>query len=113
MPSIDYLVKRGARFKNGEPVTKVEAPKQEPAAPLVAAAKIDASPIAEAVEKLSDAVSNAMNSQRQILEALSERLQDQPSPVAVEQEVWEFKIQRDSKGRIESIKANKTTDRNQ
>ena len=106
MPSIDYLIQRGARFKNGDPVIKAEAPKQEPVAPLVAEAKIDASPIAEVIEKLSGSVGEAMESQRRILEALSENMQRKPEI----QEVWEFKIQRDGKGRIESITANKTTD---
>jgi hypothetical protein len=110
MPSVDYLIERGARFKTGEPVTRPEEPKQEHEAPLVVAAKIDASPITEAAEKLSDAVSSAMDSQRQMLEVITESMRrQQPSP-ATGQEVWEFKIKRDSKGRIESIVANRATD---
>jgi len=113
MPSVDYLIERGARFKTGEPVTRPEEPKQEHEAPLVVAAKIDASPITEVAERISDAVSSAMDSQRQMLEALTESVRRQQPAPAAGQEVWEFKIRRDSKGRIESIVANKTTDQNQ
>ncbi len=103
MLSRDELIKRGARFKDG---TKVDEKKPDPVerAPLVGEMKIDTTPIANAVSQLSDVVKTALESQRPILEKIVEQ-QSQPVENKAPPEAWEFKIQRDARGRIETIKA--------
>lgn len=107
MLSREELIRRGARFKDG---SKVEEIKHDPipSAPLVAEQRIDTAPIAEAVSKLSDVVKTAIEAQRPILEKIAEK-QAQPVEKKTVQEAWEFTIQRDSRGRIETIKATAMT----
>jgi len=101
--SREELIRRGARYKDG---TKVEAVKTEPvpSAPLVAENTIDTTPIADVVRQMSDVVKKALEAQRQILEKIVET-QSQPVERKSPPELWEFTIQRDSRGRIETIKA--------
>lgn len=108
MISREELIKRGARFKDSG--AAVEAlptpidPKHEPDAALVAPPTIDTTPIAEALSQLSAVVKTALEAQRPILEKIVET-QSQPVESKSPPEQWEFKIERDARGRIESIKA--------
>ena len=102
MLSREELIRRGARYKDGTKVEEKTPPK--PDAPLVAETKIDTSPIADAVGQLSEVVKAALDAQRPILEKIVEK-QSQPVEIKTPPEQWEFTIQRDTRGRIESIKA--------
>lgn len=98
----EELLKRGARLKDGTPLAEKVA--TIPKAPLVEAPTIDTTPIAEAVSQLSAVVKTALEAQRLILEKIVEQ-QSQPVEPRKAPETWEFKIVRDSKGRMESLTA--------
>ena len=102
MLSREELIKRGARFKDGSVVALIQSvPGPEP---LVEAPTIDTTPIANAMQQLSVVVKTALDAQLPLLNKIVEQ-QSQPVEVVKPPEVWEFKIARDSKGRIESIQA--------
>lgn len=108
MPRIlknEDLIRRGARIGESQ-VTPLEEKKQEEvsASPLVGEVKIDTTPIADAVAQLSDVVKMAIEAQSPLLEKIIER-QSQAAEVKKPPEEWEFKIVRDARGRMETIKA--------
>jgi hypothetical protein len=108
MPRIlknEDLIKRGARIGESQ-VTPIEEKKpEEVAAPsLVGEVKIDTTPIADAVAQLSDVVKKALECNAPLLEKIIEK-QLRTEVVKKAPEEWEFKIARDSRGRIETIKA--------
>lgn len=99
MLSREELIKRGARFKDGTPVVD-KTPEPEASPPLVAAPTIDTKPLAEAISQLSEVVKTTLESQRPILDKIAEQQVNEPKP-----EQWEFRIERDARGRIETITA--------
>lgn len=105
MLSREELAKRGARFKdNGAKVEPAKPLTETQHAPVVGETTIDTTPIAEALSQLSAVVKTALEAQRPILEKIVET-QSQPVESKSPPEQWEFKIERDARGRIESIKA--------
>ena len=108
MISREELIKRGARFKDdGSKVEALQPTKEalpEPYAALVAQPTIDTTPIADAVSQISDVVRMALDAQRSTLETLIKN-QPQPAEAKKQPEAWNFKIVRDSRGRIEEISA--------
>lgn len=105
MLSREELAKRGARFKdNGAKVEPAKPLTETQHAPVVGETTIDTTPIADAVSQISDVVRMALDAQRPILEKIVET-QSQPVESKSPPEQWEFKIERDARGRIESIKA--------
>ena len=93
------LESRQARLPDGSLVRKIELvkPASEPA-PLVAPQTIDATPIAEAVDRMSSSINETLKIQQAVIAKLSE-----PSEPIMKQSSWKFTVQRDSKGRMESI----------
>ena len=96
------LESRQARLPDGSLVRKIELvkPSSDPA-PLVAAQTIDATPIAEAVDRMTGSINESLMIQRLVIEKLTE---SKVEPV-VEPVAWEFTVKRDSKGRMETIVA--------
>lgn len=93
------LESRQARLSDGSPVKKIELVKpiiEE--TPLVVAPTIDAAPIAEAVDRMSSSINETLKIQQAVIAKLSE-----PSEPIMKQSSWKFTVQRDSKGRMESI----------
>lgn len=92
------LESRQARFTDGSPVKKLELAKLPvKEAPLVAAPTIDAKPIAEVVDRFADAMKQAVSSQLAAIESMK------PVESAKSPTEWEFRVVRDSKGRVEKI----------
>ena len=96
------LESRQARLSDGSPVRKIELvnPVVEET-PLVAPPTIDATPIAEAVDRMTGSINESLMIQRLVIEKLTESKKE---PV-VESGAWEFTVKRDSKGRMESVVA--------
>ena len=94
------LESRSARLSDGSPVKKIEQVKPiVEETPLVAAPTIDAKPIADVVDRFADAMKQAVSTQLAAIESMK------PSEPAKSPTEWEFRVVRDSKGRVETINA--------
>lgn len=101
------LLKRGARLKGG---AALEAPVQpdpvvaEPQpSPVVAAQTMDVTPMAEAMDRMTATVGQAMQAQSDALRTIAAH-HDKP-PVFP---TWEFRVTYNSDGRIDMINAKAT-----